>query len=134
MDKKFTAYSETQKQLFSANAELHWINRYQKQLDWSYICRYNHHLTEDFLTAHVKHVDFIALGFNTFIELDSQFLTQHFNRFDHQQVVPLLICHLTERFYLQHKDQMKVDLDVLYKYMDYIDSNVFERIEKDLIE
>jgi hypothetical protein len=134
MDKKFSAYSETQKQLFSANAELHWINRYKKQLDWSYICRYNRHLTEDFLSAHVKHVDFNALGFNTFVELDPQFLTQHFNRFDHRQAVPLLICHLTERFYLQHKDQMIVDLDILYKYMDYIDSNVFERIEKDLID
>ena len=134
MDKKFAAYNDIQRQLFSANAELHWINRYRKQLDWSYVCRYNRHLTEDFLTAHVKHIDFDALGFNTFIALDSQFLTEHFNRFNHQQAIPLLICHLTERFYLEHKDQMKVDLDILYKYMDYIDSNVFERIEKDLID
>lgn len=133
MDKKFFSYNDIQKKLFSANAELHWINRYQKEFDWSYICKYNRHLTEDFLTAHVKHVDFTALGFNTFIELDPEFLTQHFNRFDHRQVVPLLICHLTEQFYLQHKDQMKVNLDSLYKYMDYIEMEVFELIEKDLI-
>lgn len=134
MDKKFTSYSDQQKQLFSANAEQHWINRYRNELDWSYVCRYNEQLTEDFLTAHLKYLDFSALGLNTYIELDTDFLVKYFKRFDHRQAVPLLICHLTEQFYLQHKDVMKVDLDVLYKYMDNIDIDEFERIEHYLID
>lgn len=134
MDKKFAAYNAQQKQLFSANAELHWINRYKNELDWSIICRFNDHLTEDFLSAHIKYVDFQALGLNTYIIIDTTFLTEYFNRFDHKQPVPLLICHLTEQFYLSHKDQMKVDIDLLYKYMDCIDVTEFERLESYLID
>lgn len=134
MDKKFATYNKDQQQLFAANAELHWINRYRNELDWSIVCQYNEMLTESFLSAHLKYIDFTALGLNTFIELDTSFLAKHFNRFDHQKPVPLIICHLTEQFYLTHKDQMKVDIDLLYKYMDCIDEKDFDRIESYLID
>lgn len=134
MEKKFVTYSKVQKQLFSGNADLHWVSRYKNELDWTYVCRYNENLEEDFLTAHLKYVDFTALGLNTFIVLDTTFITKYLNRFDHKQSVPLIICHLTEQFYLTHKDEIKVDLDMLYKYMDCIDSEEFERIESYFID
>lgn len=134
MDEKFSHYSPTQKQLFSAVAELHWINRYRNDLDWTYICRYNEQLTEDFLTVHLKYVDFDALGHNNDIAVNTAFLETHIHRFDHHQVVPLIIRHLTEDFYLSHKDQIQVNLDVLYKYIESFDSDEFERIENHLLD
>ena len=129
MDKKFASYTAEQKQLFLAVAEPHWINRYRNDIDWSYVCRYNEQLTEEFLSAHLKYVDFDALGLNTEIIVNTEFLSKYIHRFDHERAVPLIICHLTEEFYLSHKDQIKVDIDLLYKYMDCIDMDEFERIE-----
>ncbi|AMO85530.1 hypothetical protein B857_02726 [Solibacillus isronensis B3W22] len=129
MDKKFKAYNEEQKQLFTAIAELHWLNKYRNELDWSYICQYNVHLTEQFLTSHLNYVDFNALGQNTDIAVNADFLSTYLHRFNHQKAVPLIISHLTEQFYLTHKDEIKVDLDLLYKYMDNIDEEEFLRIE-----
>ena len=134
MDKKFATYNKEQQKLFAANVELHWINRYRNELDWSIVCQYNEMLTEAFLSAHMKYIDFTALGLNTFIELDTSFLSKHINRFDHGKPVPLIICHLTEQFYLTHKDHIKVDIDLLYKYMDCIDEQDFDRIESYLID
>lgn len=48
MDDKFANLSKTQQQLFTAVSELHWINRYKNEINWSYVCQYNEHLTEDF--------------------------------------------------------------------------------------
>ncbi|MEK4425415.1 nucleoside-diphosphate sugar epimerase [Solibacillus sp. FSL K6-1523] len=129
MDKNIAQYSAIQLQLFSGFAPLHWLSRYQSQLDWQAISQYNENLTADFLTAHLDHIDFQALGCNIYCILDEAFLSEHMNKFNHQQPVPLIICHLTEPFYLRHKDQIKVDLDTLYKYMDCIDYDEFERLE-----
>ncbi|MEG0383441.1 MAG: nucleoside-diphosphate sugar epimerase [Solibacillus sp.] len=129
MDKKIAQYSALQLQLFSASAHLHWLSRYQSQLDWHAICQYNENLTEDFLTAHLDNIDFQALGYNIYCFLDEAFLSQHMDKFNHQQPVPLIICHLTEPFYLMHKNKIKVDLETLYKYMDCIDYDEFERLE-----
>ncbi|MGN7479259.1 nucleoside-diphosphate sugar epimerase [Solibacillus silvestris] len=134
MDEKFRGYNAEQKQLFTAIAELHWLNRYRDELDWSYVCQYNEHLTEQFLTAHLNYVDFNALGLNTDIAVNIDFLTTYLHRFNHQKAVPLIICHLTEQFYLTHKDEIKVDIDLLYKYMDNIDEDEFLRIEGYLME
>lgn len=134
MDEKLKTYSPEQKQLFTAIAELHWLHKYRDELDWSYICRYNIHLTEQFLTALLGYVDFEALGLNTDIVVNTDFLTRFLHRFNHQKAVPLIIRHLTESFYLTHKDEIKVDIDLLYKYMDNIDEDDFLRIEGYLIE
>lgn len=133
MDNKLKAYNPQQKRLFMAIAELHWLNKYRKELDWSYICQYNEHLDETFLTAHIQYIDFDALGLNTDIAINVEFLSTYLHRFNHQKAVPLIICHLTEQFYLTHKDDIKVDIDLLYKYMDCIEEEDFIRIESYLI-
>lgn len=129
MDKRIAQYTTLQLKLFSASADLHWLNRYENQLDWDTICRFNENLTEDFLTAHLSKVDFHSLGFNIYCLLAESFLSKHIDRFNHQKPVPLIICHLTEHFYLMYKHLIKVDLDTLYKYMDCIDYEEFEKLE-----
>ncbi|MEG0472366.1 MAG: nucleoside-diphosphate sugar epimerase [Solibacillus sp.] len=129
MDEKMEHYTALQLQLFSACASLHWLSRYQSQLNWHTICQYNENLNEVFLTAHLDHVDFHSLGLNIYCVLDESFLSKHMDKFNHQQPVPLIICHLTESFYLKHKNQIKVDLEALYRYMDCIDYEEFERLE-----
>ncbi|MCH7322667.1 nucleoside-diphosphate sugar epimerase [Solibacillus sp. MA9] len=132
MDDKFTIMSKTQQKLFTAVSELHWINRYKNEIDWSYVCQYNEHLTEEFLMAHIKYIDFEALGQNTDIAVNTDFLEKYMHRFNHSKVVPLIIRHLTEDFYLSHKDQIQVNIDVLYKYIESIDLDEFARIESHL--
>ena len=134
MDDKFANYTKTQQKLFTAVCELHWINRYKADIDWSYVCQYNEHLTEDFLSAHIKYVDFEALGQNTDIAVNTEFLEKYIHRFNHSKVVPLIIRHLTEDFYLSHKDEIQVNIDVLYRYIESIDLDEFARIEVHLTE
>ncbi|MEK4229534.1 nucleoside-diphosphate sugar epimerase [Solibacillus sp. FSL H8-0538] len=129
MDSKFEAFTAIQRKLFGAIAEPHWLHRYRKNLNWHLICQYNPYLTEDFLTAHMKWIDFKALGFNTRCVLSEDFLMEHMHQFNHQQPVPLILCHLTEHLYLTYKDQLVVDLTLLYKYMDCIDEAEFEILQ-----
>lgn len=134
MDTKFTNFTKTQQKLFTAVCELHWLSRYKNDIDWSYVCQYNEHLTEDFLSAHLKYVDFEALGLNTDIAVDTAFLEKYIHRFNHTKIVPLIIRHLTEDFYLSHKDEIQVNIDVLYRYIESIDLEEFARIEVHLTE
>lgn len=129
MDAKFEKFSTIQKDLFAAMAEPHWLYRYRNNLNWSLICQYNPYLTEDFLEAHKNYIDFKALGFNTRCILSEKYLIEHMHKFNHQQPVPLIICHLTEHLYLTYKDQIMVDLDLLFKYMDCIDEVEFEILQ-----
>ena len=125
MDTKFANYNDKQKELISYTLELHWIHRYRDQLDWKLICEYNPYLTEDFLTAHLKYVDFNALGNNTQCELSESFMDKHMNKFNHQKPVPLVIRHLTESLYLTHKDKIVVNSDLLNEYGDLLDDEQF---------
>ena len=134
MDTKFANFTKTQRKLFTAVCELHWLNRYKNDIDWSYVCQYNEQLAEDFLSAHIKYVDFEALGQNNDIAVDTAFLEKYIQRFNHTKVVPLIIRHLTEDFYLSHKDEIQVNIDVLYRYIESIDLEEFARIEVHLTE
>lgn len=82
--------------------------------------------------GHIKYLDFEALGQNTDIAVNTAFLEKYIHRFNHSKVVPLIIRHLTEDFYLSHKDQIQVNIDVLYKYIESIDLEEFARIESHL--
>ncbi|WP_431030393.1 nucleoside-diphosphate sugar epimerase [Lysinibacillus sp. LZ02] len=125
MDEKFANYSEQQCELISYSLELHWIHRYRDKLNWSIICEYNPHLTEDFLTAHLKYINFNALGNNTKCELSESFMDKHMSRFNHQKPVPLVIRHLTENLYLTHKDKIVVNSELLNEYGDLLDDEQF---------
>lgn len=134
MDKVFEQFSDIQRKLFGAVAELHWLHRYRTELDWHAICRYNPWLTDEFLVAHQKYIDFEALGFNTRCVLSEEFIDVFIDDFYHQQPVPLIICHLTEQLYLTHKDKIIVDLNLLYKYSGCIDEIQFQLLEDLLSE
>lgn len=125
MDVKFATYNELQRELLCSSLEPHWLHRYRDQLDWTNICESNPHLTEDFLTAHLKYVDFYALGNNTLCYLSEEFVNKYMNRFNHQQPVPLVIRHLTQALYLTHKETIKVDSHLLLMYNDLIDDEEF---------
>ncbi|MGM9950902.1 MAG: nucleoside-diphosphate sugar epimerase [Lysinibacillus sp.] len=125
MDQKIAAYSAKQLELISYTLEPHWIHRYREMLDWSLICEHNPHLTEEFLEAHLKYVDFNALGNNTQCELSEAFMDKHMNKFNHQKAVPLVIRHLTESLYLTHKDKIVVNSKLLNEYGDLLDDEQF---------
>ena len=125
MDIKFASYTEKQRELSCYTLELHWIHRYRDQLNWTLICEHNLHLTEDFLTAHLKYVDFNALGNNIQCELSEEFMEKHMNKFNHQKPVPLVIRHLTEHLYLTYKDKIIVNGDLLNEYNDLLDDEQF---------
>lgn len=125
MDAKFDSYNELQRELLCTTLEPHWLHRYRDKLNWTKICETNPHLTEDFLTAHLKYIDFYALGNNTLCYLSEEFVNQYMNRFNHQQPVPLVIRHLTQALYLTHKDKIKVDSHLLHMYNDLIDDEEF---------
>lgn len=125
MDQRFSSYSAKQLELISYTLEPHWIHRYRDILDWSLICEHNPYLTEDFLNAHIKYVDFNALGNNTQCELSEEFMDQHMNKFNHHKPVPLVIRHLTENLYLTHKDKIVVNSQLLNEYGDLLDDEQF---------
>ena len=133
MDQKFASYSKKQLELISYTLEPHWIHRYREMLDWSLICEHNPHLTEEFLEAHLKYVDFNALGNNTQCELSEAFMDKHMNKFNHQKPVPLVIRHLTENLYLTHKDKIVVNSKLLNEYGDLLDDEQFMLLQN-LIE
>ena len=133
MDQKVSAYSATQLELISYTLEPHWIHRYREMLNWSLICEYNPYLTEDFLTSHLKYIDFHALGNNTKCELTEDFMDKHMNKFNHQKPVPLVIRHLTETLYLTHKDTIVVNSQLLNEYGDLLDDEQFLMLQN-LIE
>lgn len=133
MAKKIKNYSETQIKLFSGMAQLYWLAEFKNLLDWTTICAYNPHLTEEFIIAHEEYIEYRALGLNSKIKLSEAFIATHFRKFNHNQPVPLVICHLTEQFYLMHKDDMIMDRELLLKYGDAIDAYEYLLLE-DLIE
>lgn len=129
MDERFKQFTEEQKALISYSLDLHWIHRYRETLDWSLICTHNPNLTETFLNAHLKYVDFDALGNNIQCELSEAFVDQHMSKFNHQHAVPLVIRHLTENLYLTYKDTIIVNSELLHEYGDLLDDEQFLLIQ-----
>jgi len=134
MDIVFNQYTEKQIQLISAVLEPHWLHRYRDQIDWQNVCQYNEHLTEEFLTAHIPYIEFEALGHNLWCELSEGFIKKYVKHFNHTQPVPIIIRHLTEELYLNYKDMIKVNSDLLFQYYDAVGNDEYERLQDLLSE
>lgn len=130
MDTFFGHYSKRQISLISAVLEPHWLHRYRDKIDWQSACRYNEHLTEDFLAAHIHYIEFEALGNNLWCELSEDFIKKYLKHFNHNQPVPIIIRHLTEELYLNFKDMIKVDSDLLFQYYDAVGNDEYERLQE----
>lgn len=134
MDQLIKSYSPLQISLLSAVLEPHWLHRYREIIDWKAACLYNPYLTDDFLIALLKYVEFDALGQNLWCEVSEEFIETYMNRFNHSKPVPLIIRHLTEQLYLNHKDTLKVDSDLLYQYHQSVGDEEYEKIQSLLEE
>lgn len=134
MDSYFEQYTAEQIHLMSAILEPHWLHRYREKIDWHAACQYNEHLTEEFLAAHLSYIDFEALGHNLWCELSEGFIEKHLKQFNHNQPVPIIIRHLTEELYLNYKDMIKVDSDLLFQYYDAVGDEQYERLQELLSE
>lgn len=134
MDLKFITYNPKQVSLMSAIFEPHWLHRYREKIDWKAVCLYNRHLTEEFLNEHLQYVDFDALGQNLWCELSQSFIERHITQFNHNQPVPIIIRHLTEQLYLNFKDTIKINSDLLYQYYESIGDEEYEKIQSLLEE
>ncbi|MDI7741796.1 nucleoside-diphosphate sugar epimerase [Lysinibacillus fusiformis] len=134
MDIYFYQYSNRQIQLMSAVLEPHWLHRYRDKIDWKTASQYNEYLTEDFLSAHIQYIDFEALGNNLWCELSEDFIKKYLKHFNHNQPVPIIIRHLTEELYLNYKDMIKVDSDLLFQYYDAVGNDEYERLQELLSE
>lgn len=130
MDQKINGYNEKQLKLICAVLEPHWLHRYRNKLNWSFICQYNKHLTDHFLNAHMKYVDFEALGNNLWCTVSEQFLSKHIKQFNHNKPVPLIIRHLTEQLYIKYKNTIVLDEELLYKYYPNIGDEQYYRIQQ----
>ncbi|HWK23213.1 MAG TPA: nucleoside-diphosphate sugar epimerase [Ureibacillus sp.] len=129
MDSFFYEYSPKQVELVSAILEPHWLHRYREKVDWHVACQYNEHLTEEFLNAHIPYIDFEALGNNLWCELSDGFIKKYLKHFNHAKPVPIIIRHLTEELYLNYKDMIKVDADLLFQYYDEVGNDEYERLQ-----
>lgn len=128
MDEQFAKYNEQQISLISAILEPHWLNRYKDRIDWKAACLYNKHLTDEFLTEHIDYVDFECLGNNLSCVLSEGFIEKYINQFNHDKPVPLIIRFLTAQMYLNHKDKIKVNSELLYQYYDSIGAPEYQRL------
>ncbi|KGR78860.1 hypothetical protein [Ureibacillus manganicus] len=129
MDHLMKSYTLEQINLLSAVLEPHWLHRFREIIDWKAACLYNPYLTDDFLSAHLNYVQFEELGQNLWCEVTEEFIEKYMNRFNHTKPVPLIIRHLTEEIYLNHKDTLKVDSDLLYQYYQSVGDEEYEKIQ-----
>lgn len=121
MDQLTKNFSPVQWKLFSASVEPHWLHRYRNQIDWFTASAYNKHLSESFITAMYKYIDFTALGQNVQLRLSETFLNKYMSKFNHQMPQPLIIRNLTETLYLEHKTTLNVNYDSLMEYSHLIE-------------
>ncbi|WPK11114.1 nucleoside-diphosphate sugar epimerase [Lysinibacillus louembei] len=134
MDEMIASFSEVQLDLLCAVLEPHWLHRYRNQLNWTKICRYNRYLAEDFIVAHIKFIDFEALGEHTSCQLSEEFMLKYMKRFNHKHPVPLVLRHLTVPLYEAYKDMIKVDLQLLQEYRTLIAEEDLQQLQKLLSE
>lgn len=121
MDKLTKNFNAIQWQLFSACAAPHWLNRYRTSIDWSTTSIHNPYLTEAFIIAMQKHIDFMALGQNVRLRLSEAFLTKYMKKFNHQKPQPLIIRNLTEKLYHEHRTMLNISYDSLMEYSHLIE-------------
>lgn len=128
MDALFSTFNSQQIQLFSAIAELHWLHRYREWIDWSTVSRYNPHLNDDFLLELESYIVTEQLIYNTQCQVSESYLIEHMEQFKSFHPAPLVLSHLTARLFKLFQQDLKVNLDLLYDYYDYIDQHDFEVI------
>lgn len=121
MDELTKLFNEDQWLLFSACAEPHWLHRYRNFVHWPTVCAFNRHLSEAFIIAIQKHIDFKSLGQNAHLRLSEAFLTKYMAKFNHQKPQPLIIRNLTETLYLEHQTTLNVSYDALMEYSHLIE-------------
>lgn len=121
MDELTKGFNDVQWKLFSACAEPHWLHRYRNVIHWASASAYNRHLTEPFIIAMQKYIDFKALGQNVHLRLSESFFDKYMAKFNHQKPQPLIIRNLTEALYLQHQATLKINYDTLMKYSHLIE-------------
>lgn len=130
MDAIFSSFTEEQYDLIGAVLQPHWLHRYKNELNWSVVCRENPYLTEDFILAHLKFIDFEALGEHPSCLLSEKFMMKYMGRFNHERPVPLVLRHLTVPLYESYKDTIKVDLQLLEEYRDSIEEDQLKELQK----
>ncbi|WP_342558923.1 nucleoside-diphosphate sugar epimerase [Metasolibacillus sp. FSL K6-0083] len=134
MDTLIATVSQTQLDLLCAVLEPHWLHRYRNKLNWTKICRYNRYLAEDFILAHLKFIDFEALGEHTSCQLSEEFMLKYMKRFNHKNPVPVVLRNLTVPLYEAYKDTIKINLQLLHKYSTSIAKEELIQLEKLLSE
>lgn len=124
MDAFMKTATDEQKRLLSACLELHWLNRYKDELDWSIICAYNLYLRADFLEKHLKYVDFDALRDNLYARIHASFVKKHLQKLVYvDRPTPLLLASLDEELLLHLDGNVLFDdatLQDLSRYTSYI--------------
>ena len=133
MDQLYEAFSEIQRYLFETSCELHWLNRYKDQMNWSHICELNPHLNDQFIEKHLKYIDFEALAKNTQISLSTQFVEKHV-LLKKPTISPLLLAHLTEELYSKYKQSIPLHLVNIKDYEQSLSVEQLELIERLLDE
>lgn len=130
MDRKIEQYSNKQLELVCAILEPHWLHRYRDKLDWKRICKFNKHLTDEFLESHEKYIDYDALGNNIWCSVSEKFLAKHMMLFNHNKPVPFIIRNLTEDLYVKFKKIIKLDEELLYQYYPNTGDEQYYRIQQ----
>lgn len=109
MDKLIHSLSDVQLNHYAAILEPHWLHRYREQIDWKIVSKENPYLESSFIEAHLKYIDFDALGENYQCKVDTAFLNKYFERFNHAKSLPIFVRHLTLGFFLEHQDKLQID-------------------------
>lgn len=134
MDKIYDAFSSEQRYLFETSCELHWLNRYKDQMNWTNISELNHHLNDEFIEKHLKYINFEALAKNTQISLSSQFVEKHVLKLKKPTITPLLLANLTEELYCKYKQSIPLHLVNIKDYEQSLSVEQIELIERLLEE
>lgn len=134
MDDLYDTFSKEQRYLFETSCELHWLNRYKNQMNWTNICELNPHLNDAFIEKHLKYIDFEALAKNTQISLSTQFVEKHVLKLKKPTITPLLLAHLTEELYSKYKHSIPLHLVNLKDYEQSLSVEQLELIERLLDE
>lgn len=130
MDRLFEVFSVEQQYLFETSCELHWLNRYKNQMNWTNICELNPHLNDEFIEKHLKYIDFEALAKNTQIILSAQFVEKHVLKLKKPTITPLLLAHLTEELYIKYKHSIPLHLVDIKDYEQSLSIEQIELIER----
>lgn len=125
MDAVMQTFSATQIRLFSAMADLHWLHRYRENIHWETASAYNPNFTDGFLIEHENYLSFKDLANNMRCHVSENYLIEHMGNFKETHPAPLILRHLTKKIFDLYQHELKLDLDLLYDYYEFIDKKDF---------